>query len=111
MLHISLALWCEVFPDNFECLIRIIRRNRGSSLFALQNYLNELGLVLPVAVIRKPVIEVLAADSPFVLNSLRAVEGEPLYFRYHDGLGSGKREVVLLYDHEFLVDGHLVVVV
>lgn len=80
MLHISPAFRCEVLPDNFECLIRIIRGNGGSGLFALQNYLNELGLVLSVAVIGKPIIEVLAADSPFVLDSLRAVKGESLYF-------------------------------
>lgn len=80
MLHVSLAFRREVLPDNFECFIRIIRGNGGSGLFALQDYLNELGLVLSVAVVREPVIEVLAADSPLVLNPLRAVKGESLYF-------------------------------
>ena len=89
MLHISLTFWSEVLPDNSECFIRIIRGDGGSGLFALQNDFNELGLVLPVAVIGKPIVEVLAADSPLMLNPLRAVKGESLNLRDHDGLGSG----------------------
>lgn len=70
MLHISLSFRCEIFPYNFECLIRIIRSDGGLCLFPLQNDLNELGLILPITIVGKPVIEILATESPFMLDTL-----------------------------------------
>jgi hypothetical protein len=46
-----------------------------------------------------------------MINSIRAEEGAMVNIAEHDGAGSRQREVVLLDDHEVLVDGHLLVVV
>ncbi len=64
VLDIVSALLGEVLPDDLEGGIGVVRGNGWPGLAALENDLDELGLVLPVSVVGEPVVEVLAADSP-----------------------------------------------
>lgn len=87
MLYVALSLWREVLPDNFEGLFWVIGRDGWSGLFALKHDLDELGLVLSVAVIGEPIVEVLSAEAPTMLHSLRTIEGHSFDVGNEDGLG------------------------
>lgn len=61
------------FPDDSKHLIREIRSNGRPGLLSLNNKLNKLGLVLPVNVKWKPIVQVLPADSPAMCDTFRRV--------------------------------------
>ena len=76
VLNVVSSLLCEVLPDNLEGGIRIVRGHGWSRFSSLENDLDEFSLVLSVTVIREPVVEILAADSPTMRNSLRTEEAD-----------------------------------
>lgn len=107
VLHVVPALFGEVLPDDLEGGIGIVGGDRGSRLSSLEDDLDELGLVLSVAVVGEPVVEVLATDSPSVGDSFGAEETDAFDVGDEDGFGGGKGEVVFLDDQQFGVDGDL----
>jgi hypothetical protein len=65
-----LALFGVVFPDDLEDHICIIGSNGGSDGFVFDRYLDESILVLAVTVKGEPVVQIFAADTPGVVNTL-----------------------------------------
>ena len=89
VLHVVPALLGEVLPDDLEGGIGIVGGDGWSRFPSLEDDLDEFGLVLPVAVVREPVVEVLATDSPAMRDSFRAVEADAFDIRDEDGFGGG----------------------
>lgn len=80
MLSVLLALRGMRFPDDSKNFIRVIRSDRGFSVFALEFKLDEFGFFLPFCIDWEPVIEVLRRDAPTVIYSLGIEHGNGLYF-------------------------------
>ena len=89
VLHVVPALLGEVLPDDLEGGVGIVGGDGWSRFPALEDDLDEFGLVLPVAVVGEPVVEVLAADSPSMRDSFGAVEADTFDIGDEDGFGGG----------------------
>lgn len=100
-----------MFPNQLKNFIGVIRGNRRSDFPTFENNLNEFLFVFAIVVIREPVVEILATDPPTMCDSFWAEYPYSLNVLEEDGFWGGEGKEILVDDNEFLVDGHLVVMI
>lgn len=100
-----------MLPYDLEHLFGVVGGDRGFYPASLEDDFYEFGLVLSVAVVGEPVVEVLAADTPAMGDSFAAIEGDGVDVGEEDGLGGRQREVVLVDHDEFFIHCHLAILV
>lgn len=69
-----------VFPNDSEDLIRIVRSDGWACFASLDDDFNELGFVFSVGVQRKPVVEVLATNTPTMIDTFSVIQSDSFYF-------------------------------
>lgn len=100
-----------IFPDDFEDFIGIVGCDGGPGSLVFDPELNELVPEPSFGVIGKPIVEVPAANSPEMGDSLGDDEGDCFNIAEEDGFGGSERKIVLIDHDEVLIDCNLAILV